>query len=49
MHNLKYIRENSKVFKKKITDRNVEFSLNDLLELDKKNRETIFNKEKLEK
>ena len=38
MHNLKYIRENSKVFKKKITDRNVEFSLNDLLELDKKNR-----------
>ncbi len=49
MHNLKYIRENSKVFKKKINDRNVDISLNDLFELDKKNRATIFNKEKLEK
>ena len=44
MHNLKYIRENSKVFKKKIFNRNVNLNLNELLNLDKKNRDLIQKK-----
>ena len=48
MHNLKSIRENPDIFKKKILDRNVDINLKELLELDKKNRETIQKKEKLE-
>jgi len=48
MHNLKLIRENSDLFRKKISDRNVDINFNELLTLDKKNREIIQNKEKLE-
>ena len=48
MHNLKSIRENPDIFKKKILDRNVDINLKELLELDKNNRETIQKKEKLE-
>ena len=48
MHNLKSIRENPDVFKKKISSRNVDINLDELLNLDKKNREIIQKKEKLE-
>ena len=48
MHNLKTIRENSDLFKKKIIDRNVKINFEELLKLDKKNREIIQKKEKLE-
>tara|TARA_B100000700_G_scaffold143257_1_gene159234 strand:+ start:939 stop:2186 length:1248 start_codon:yes stop_codon:yes gene_type:complete len=48
MHNLKLIRENSDFFKKKISSRNVNINLDELLNLDKKNREIIQKKEKLE-
>ena len=48
MHNLKSIRENPKLFKKKIQDRNVTVDVNNLLLLDNKNRELIQKKEKLE-
>ena len=48
MHNLKSIRENPDIFKKKILNRNVDINLKELLELDKNNRETIQKKEKLE-
>ena len=48
MHNLKQIRENPDVFIKKISDRNVNININELLILDKKNREVIQKKEKLE-
>ena len=48
MHNLKSIRENPKLFKKKILERNVDLDLEELLDLDKKNREIIQKKEKLE-
>ena len=47
MHNLKLIRENSDTFKKKIFNRNVNLNLNELLNLDKKNRDLIQKKEKL--
>ena len=48
MHNLKDIRKNLELFKKKIKDRNVEINFNELLSLDVKNRELIQKKEKLE-
>ena len=48
MHNLKSIRENPDLFKKKISERNVNIDIDDLLNLDKKNREIILKKEKLE-
>ena len=48
MHNLKSIRENPKLFKKKIQDRNVTVDVDNLLLLDNKNRELIQKKEKLE-
>jgi len=48
MHSLKLIRENSDVFRKKISNRNVNINLDELLNLDKKNREIIKKKEKLE-
>ena len=48
MHNLKEIRDNPKLFKKKILERNVDLDLEELLDLDKKNREIIQKKEKLE-
>ncbi len=48
MHNLKTIRDNPDLFKKKILDRGVKINLVDLLDLDKNNREIIQKKEKLE-
>jgi len=48
MHNLKTIRENPDLFKKKISDRNAKIDFEELLKLDKKNREIIQKKEKLE-
>ena len=48
MHNLKQIRQNPDFFKKKISQRNSEFNIDDLLDLDEKNRKLIQKKEKLE-
>ena len=48
MHNLKLIRDNPEVFKKKILDRNVNVDFEKLLKLDKENRNIIEKKEKLE-
>ena len=48
MHNLKFIRENLDIFKKKISDRNVNLNFDELLTLDKENRQLIQKKEKLE-
>ena len=48
MHNIKNIRLESKKFLKKINERNIEIDLNNLLELDEKNRSLIQKKEKLE-
>ncbi len=48
MHNLKLIRVNPEVFKKKILDRNVNVDFEKLLKLDKENRNIIEKKEKLE-
>ena len=46
MHNLKLIREKPDIFKKKIIDRNEKINIDELLELDKKNRDLIQKKEK---
>ena len=46
MHNLKKIRENPDLFKKKILDRDVKINLDDLFKLDKKKREIIQKKDK---
>ena len=48
MHNIKLIRKNPDFFLKKLTDRNINISLKNILDLDKKNRELIQSKEKLE-
>ncbi len=48
MHNLKLIRDNPEIFKKKILDRNVNIDFEKLLKLDKENRNIIQKKEKLE-
>ena len=48
MHDIKEIRKNSEIFLKKISQRNVKFDLKSLLDLDKKNRDLIQKKEKLE-
>jgi len=48
MHNLKEIRKNIDIFKKKISDRNIQMNLDNLTLLDKKNRELIQKKESLE-
>ena len=48
MHNIKLIREQHNSYKKKFSDRNLNINLDDLLNLDKKNRELIKKKEKLE-
>ena len=41
MHNIKSIRENPDLYKKKFEDRNLKVNFKDLLELDRKNREII--------
>ena len=48
MHDIKLIRKNPDYFKKKISERNSTVDIEKLLDLDKKNRELIQNKEKLE-
>ena len=48
MHDIKVIRKNPDYFKKKISERNTEIDINKLLDLDKKNRELIQEKEKFE-
>jgi seryl-tRNA synthetase len=48
MHDIKIIRKNPDLFKKKISERNTDIDFNKLIDLDKKNRELIQNKEKLE-
>ena len=49
MHDIKFIRENFDAFKKKISKRNNTTPIDNILNLDKKNRELIQNKEILEK
>ena len=49
MHNIKNIRANFENFKNKLKNRNVNIDLNNIVILDKKNRELIQNKETLEK
>ena len=46
MHNLKSIRENLSTFKDKISKRNTKIDFDQLIQLDKKHREIIGNKEK---
>ncbi len=48
MHNIKLLREKPDFFKKKFQDRNIKLNIDELLNLDKKNREIINKKEKLE-
>jgi len=48
MHNIKSIRKEPDIFLKKLKHRNTSIVLKKILELDKKNRELIQNKEKLE-
>jgi len=48
MHNIKLIRKDKDFFLKKLINRNIDISLETLLNLDVKNRELIQNKEKLE-
>ena len=49
MHNIKNIRDNSDEFIKKIKIRNVDINIEELLKLDKQNRDLIFKIENLEK
>ena len=49
MHNIKKIRDNVEIFKKKISQRNVNLDINEILILDKENRSLIQKKEELEK
>ena len=48
MHNLKEIRDKVDIYKKKISDRNIIINFDELIKLDRQNREIIKNKEKLE-
>ncbi len=48
MHDIKLIRKEPDFFSKKLNNRNIKIDLKILLDLDKKNRELIQNKEKLE-
>ncbi len=48
MHNLKDLRKNIDIYKKKFQDRNVNFDVTDFNEKDKLNRDLISKKEKLE-
>ncbi len=48
MHNIKLLREKPDFFKKKFQDRNIKLDIDNLLDLDKQNREIINKKEKLE-
>ena len=48
MHNIKLIRANPDLFLKKLSHRNSDININSILDLDKKNRDLIQDKEKLE-
>ena len=48
MHNIKSLREKPDFFKKKFEERNIKINFDDLINHDKKNREIIQQKEKLE-
>ena len=48
MHDIKLIRKEPNIFLKKISHRNVDINLSNILDLDEKNRNLIKNKEKLE-
>ena len=48
MHNIKDLRKNLKLYKKKLFDRNFELDINEFEKLDKINRKLINEKEKLE-
>ena len=48
MHNIKDIRNNFEDFKRSIKDRNFDVNLDDIVELDKENRDLIQDKEKHE-
>ena len=48
MHNLKEIRKNLDNFKRKLSERNIDFDINDFSKKDSLNRELISKKEKLE-
>ena len=43
MHDIKFIRDNPKIFNKKMNNRNVDISSENILKIDKKNRELISN------
>ena len=49
MHNIKEIRNNLDLFKNSLKKRFLEIDVNHILELDKKNRKLIQEKENLEK
>ena len=48
MHDIKFIRKNHDFFTKKIEERNSKIDISKILKLDKKNRDLILTKEKLE-
>ena len=48
MHNIKKIRKDPEFFKKKLSQRNVDIDIKNIVDLDKKNRDLIQKKEKLE-
>ena len=48
MHDIKLIRQDSKFFSKKLSERNSSADMSNLMDLDKQNRELIQSKEKLE-
>ena len=48
MHDLKNLRKNIDIYKKKFEDRNIKFDTSDFKEKDKLNRDFINKKEKLE-
>ena len=48
MHNIKDLRKNLKLYKKKLFDRNFELDINEFEKLDNINRKLINEKEKLE-
>ena len=48
MHNIKIIRKDPEFFKKKLSQRNVDIDIKNIVDLDKKNRDLIQKKEKLE-
>ena len=47
MHNIKIIRKEPDFFFEKLKSRNIKVNLKNILDLDKKNRELIQDKEKL--